>query len=153
MTAQGSSRACAPRDPAVTSRIMRQVKSRNTVPELALRRAVHARGGRYRLHAADVPGHPDLVVRSRKIAVFVDGDVWHGNPAECRRRGRESLAAMFPTRTDWWTNKIERNMARDQEVNQQLRERGWTVLRLWASDVLAAPDLAADLVLAELRKA
>ena len=71
-----------PQDPAVTSLIMSRVRSKNTKPELALRRAVHARGGRYRLHPTDVPGRPDMVVRSRKVAVFVDGDRWHGNPAE-----------------------------------------------------------------------
>lgn len=69
-----------PRDPDVTSHIMRAVRSKNTKPEMVLRRAVHARGGRFRLHAADVPGRPDMVVRSRKIAIFVDGDLWHGNP-------------------------------------------------------------------------
>ena len=130
---------------------MSQVRSRDTRPELVLRRAVHARGGRFRLHGADVPGRPDLVVRSRKVAVFVDGDLWHGNPAEWQRRGRDSLAAMFPTRTSWWVSKIERNMARDREVNQKLTEQGWRVLRLWASDILVDPDQAADRVLTLLR--
>lgn len=134
----------------MTSRIMSKVRSKDTRPELALRRAVHARGGRYRLHPADVPGRPDMVVRSRKVAVFVDGDLWHGNPAEWRRRGRTSLADMFPTRTDWWVNKIERNIARDRAVNQQLSEQGWTVIRLWASDIEQDPDRAAASVVAAL---
>lgn len=142
----------APRDPQVTSRIMRSVRSKDTKPELALRRAVHARGGRFRLHAADVPGHPDMVVRSRKVAVFIDGDLWHGNPDEWRRRGRAGLADLFPNRTAWWVEKIERNMQRDREVDRQLGERGWRVLRIWASDVMADPDAAARVVMTALRE-
>ena len=113
------------RDPDITSKIMSHVRSRDTKPELALRRAVHARGARYRIHPRDVIGKPDLVVRSRKVAVFVDGDLWHGNPAEWQRRGRRNLAAMFPNRTEFWVTKIERNMARDEEVNARLRASGW----------------------------
>ena len=133
-----------PRDPAVTSRIMRSVRSKDTKPELLLRRAVHARGCRYRLHAADVPGRPDMVVRSKKVAIFVDGDLWHGNPAEWRRRGRDNLAALFPTRTEWWVDKIERNIRRDREVDQQLQERGWRVIRFWASEIISDTDAVAD---------
>jgi DNA mismatch endonuclease (patch repair protein) len=147
---QGPARP-GPRDPAVTSRIMQAVRSSDTKPELALRRALHARGGRYRLHAADVPGRPDLVVRRRRVAVFVDGDLWHGNPAEWRRRGRTDLADMFPTRTDWWVAKIERNVQRDRRVDEQLHEAGWTVVRLWASEVSADAAAAADRVMVALR--
>ncbi|MHB1833792.1 MAG: very short patch repair endonuclease [Solirubrobacteraceae bacterium] len=145
------SRARIPRDPDITSRIMRSVRSQNTKPEVALRRAVHARGGRFRLHAADVPGRPDLVVRSRKVAIFVDGDLWHGNPQEWQRRGRANLADLFPSRTSWWVAKIERNIQRDRDVDHELQNRGWRVLRLWASDVIADPDAAADIVLTALR--
>jgi DNA mismatch endonuclease, patch repair protein len=131
---------------------MSAVRSKNTRPEVALRRAVHARGGRYRLHASDVPGCPDLVVRGRKVAVFVDGDLWHGNPAEWQRRGRTNLADLFPTRTAWWVQKIERNIQRDREVDQQLQDQGWRVVRLWASVILSDPDAAADLVITVLRE-
>ena len=131
---------------------MRSVRSKDTKPELVLRQAVHARGGRFRLHAADVPGHPDMVVRRRKVAVFIDGDLWHGNPDEWRRRGRASLADLFPSRTAWWVEKIERNMRRDREVDRQLGERGWRVLRIWASDVMADPDAAARVVMTALRE-
>ncbi len=147
----GSAAPRSSRDPAVTSRIMSRVRSRDTQPELTLRRAVHAKGGRFRLQARDVTGRPDLVVRARKVAVFVDGDLWHGNPEEWRRRGHDNLAAMFPTRTEWWVNKIERKVARDEEVNRQLAAQGWRVLRVWASDVLRDPDQAAERVLALLR--
>jgi len=129
---------------------MAAVRSKDSKAELALRRELHARGMRYRLHARDVPGRPDLVIRSRRFAVFVDGDMWHGN--EHRRRGMTSMAELFPTRTDWWVAKIERNMQRDQEVNEQLAADGWTVIRIWESEVLADPAKAADRVLDALRR-
>lgn len=152
MTKTEATPIARPRDPAVTSRIMSAVRAKDTKPELLLRRAVHARGGRYRLYAADVPGRPDLVVRGKKIAIFVDGDLWHGNPAEWRRRGKDGLAGLFPTRTQWWVDKIERNVRRDQDVNRELASRGWRALRLWASDIIADPDAAADRVMIALRE-
>lgn len=134
-----------PRDPAVTSRIMARVRSKDSKAELALRRALHARGFRYRLHGKEVLGRPDIVNRSRRLAIFVDGDMWHGN--EHHRRGLASLAELFPTRTQWWVAKIEANMRRDHEVTSTLRAQGWTVIRLWESDILADPTAAAQHVL------
>jgi DNA mismatch endonuclease (patch repair protein) len=131
-----------PRDSATTSRIMAAVRGRDTRPELALRRALHARGLRYRVNARNVPGRPDLVNSARKIAVFVDGDYWHGNPAEWRRRGFDSLEAQFPeAKRDFWVTKITGNIRRDQEVNETLTVNGWTVIRVWESELRA--DLAA----------
>lgn len=130
----------------MTSRMMSRVRNKDSKAELALRRALHAAGVRYRLHAPDVTGRPDIVIRSRRIAVFVDGDLWHGNPDEVRRRGRESLAELFPSRTEWWVAKIERTMARDREVTDTLRARGWKVIRLWEYDVLRDPVSCADTV-------
>ena len=126
---------------------MAKVRNKDSRAELALRRALHAAGLRYRLHAPDVLGRPDLVIRSRRLAVFVDGDLWHGNPDEVRRRGRASLAELFPTRTEWWVAKIERTMQRDREVTAALRDQGWTVLRLWEHDVLRDPQGCARTVL------
>lgn len=142
-----------PRDPAVTSAMMAKVRSKDTKAELALRRALHAAGVRYRLHARDLTGCPDLVNRSRKVAVFVDGDMWHGNPAEPARRGRNSFAELFPTRTDWWVAKIERNKARDVHVTAALTDAGYTVIRVWERDVLTDPDAAAAPVFKALRGA
>lgn len=139
------------RDPAVTQRIMRAVRSKDTKPEMILRRAIHAQGVRYRVHPRDVLGSPDIAVRSRKVAVFVDGDMWHGNPKEWERRGHPSMAEMFPTRTEWWVAKIERNVQRDREVTRGLEVAGWRVLRLWASDVLADPVGTANLVVRALK--
>lgn len=131
---------------------MATVRSKDSKAELCLRRALHAAGLRYRLHARDVPGRPDIVIRSRRLAVFVDGDMWHGNPEEVIRRGRSSLAELFPTRTEWWVAKIERNMTRDLEVTERLESDGWTVVRLWEHDVLADPTAAARKVLQAIGK-
>jgi len=134
----------------VTSRMMSRVRNKDSRAELALRRALHAAGLRYRLHAPDVLGRPDLVIRSRRLAVFVDGDLWHGNPDEVRRRGRGSLAELFPTRTEWWVAKIERTVRRDREVTDGLRSQGWRVVRLWEHDVLRDPEGCARTVLESL---
>lgn len=139
------------RDPAVTSRMMARVRSKDSRAELALRRELHARGVRYRLHARDVTGRPDLVHRRARLAVFVDGDFWHGNAH--RLRGLPRLEDLFPTRTDWWVTKITANVHRDTRVTEALREQGWTVLRFWESDVLRDPVAAADTVTAALARA
>lgn len=137
-------RRLGPRDREVTSRMMAAVKNKDSKAELALRHTLHARGLRYRLHARDVTGRPDIVIRSRRLAIFVDGDMWHGN--EHKRRGLSSLADLFPTRTEWWVDKIERNIRRDQQVNEQLAADGWTVIRIWESEILEDPQKAADRV-------
>jgi DNA mismatch endonuclease (patch repair protein) len=95
-------------------------------------------------------GCPDLAWRGRKVAVFVDGDMWHGNPAEPTKRGRASWAEVFPTRTEWWLAKIERNIERDRAVDAELARSGWRVLRLWESEVLADPVTSAAKVLSLL---
>lgn len=130
---------------------MARVRNKDSKAEIALRRALHASGLRYRLHARDVPGRPDIVIRRRKLAVFVDGDLWHGNPAEVARRGRTTLAELFPSRTEWWVAKIERTISRDREVGAALRSDGWIVVRLWEHDVLRDPAACAARVLDALR--
>lgn len=127
--------------------MMSRVRSKDSQAELALRRELHAAGMRYRLHARDVPGIPDIVVRRRQLAIFVDGDLWHRNPAEPGRRGRSSFAELFPTRTEFWLAKLERNVRRDEEVNARLMRDGWTVIRLWESEVLRDAAAAAGEIL------
>jgi len=104
---------------------------------------------RFRLHARDVLGKPDLVIRKYRLAVFVDGDFWHGNA--WRLRNLPSLEALFPTRTEWWVAKIRRNMERDAQVTAQLEAGGWRVVRMWESEVLRDPDRAAQRVIAALK--
>lgn len=129
---------------------MAAVKNRDSKAELSLRRALHRRGLRYRLHARDVLGTPDVVIRSRRIAIFVDGDFWHGNA--WRLRGLPDLASMFPTRTEWWVDKISRNIERDRRVTRMLTENGWCVIRVWESDVLSDPDGCARHVLDQIER-
>jgi DNA mismatch endonuclease (patch repair protein) len=140
----GSAEDTSRRDPAVTSRMMAAVRNKDSKAELALRRQLYARGLRYRLHARDLPGRPDLVVRKYRLAVFVDGDFWHGNAWKVR--GLARFEDQFPSNRDFWVAKIRRNMQRDQEVTATLVANGWTVVRLWESDVLASPAAAADRV-------
>ena len=111
------------RDPLTVSErsaVMKRVKGKNTAPEMSLRKALWAKGDRYRLHAGDLPGKPDIVFRKQKIAVFVDGEFWHG-----KKLSSERLAEMKP----YWRNKIGRNIARDAVTNQTLVELGWRVVR------------------------
>lgn len=139
-----------PRDAALTSRMMAQVKNKDTKPEMMLRKVLHRLGVRYRLHRKDVVGKPDLAIAKYKLAVFVDGDLWHGN--EHRVRGLNSIEALFPTNTAFWTEKIRANMARDSAVNDQLTREGWVVLRLWASEICRDPIGAALLVMERLQR-
>lgn len=136
------------RDPAITSRMMARVRNRDSKAELSLRTALHRAGYRYRLHARDLPGQPDIVFRSERLVVFVDGDFWHGNA--WRVRGLTALSELFPTRTDWWVAKIERNIARDREVEATLRKSGWAVVRVWESDVLVRCDELVECIVALL---
>jgi len=130
--------------------MMAAVRVKDTKAEMALRRALHRRGLRFRLHASDVFGRPDIVIRSRRLAVFADGDMWHGNA--WRLRGLNRLEDMFPNNTEFWTKKIRRNMERDREVTARLTEEGWTVVRVWESDILADPDAAAEKIVDALEK-
>lgn len=116
---------------------MRRVHGRDTAPEMKLRRALWRAGLRYRACPKDVLGKPDLVMASRRLAIFVDGDFWHGN--QWRRRGLSSLVGQFhkTASRSYWVDKIERNMKRDCSVTARLLEQGWTVVRYWESDLLS----------------
>lgn len=133
------------RDPAVTPRIMASVPSRDTGPELKLRRELHRRGLRYRLRSRLV-GKPDILFPGPRVAVFVDGDYWHGNT--WRLRGHDSLDAYLDTlpNSAFWRAKIGGNVRRDTRVTACLIADDWRVLRLWESDILRALRPCADLV-------
>lgn len=120
------------RDPQVTSKIMAAVKSRNTKPEVALRKALWHRGLRYRLHSR-LTGHPDIVFPGARVVIFVDGDFWHGNA--WRVRGMKSFDEQFlrHNNPEFWRKKITANMSRDQKVNDVLSREGWTVYRVFES--------------------
>jgi DNA mismatch endonuclease (patch repair protein) len=121
---------------------MARVKTRDTAPELAVRRAVWAAGVRgWRLHRA-LPGRPDLVWSAKRVAVFVDGAFWHGHPDYYRGQSGE-----------FWDKKIARNRARDDRVNVELTELGWQVLRFWDFEVERDPAACVETILAALDKA
>ncbi|NPC95228.1 very short patch repair endonuclease [Nocardioides sp. zg-DK7169] len=107
-------------------RNMQANRSRDTKPELAVRRLLHARGFRYRVAAAPVAGlrrRADIVFTKQRIAVFIDGCFWHG----CAEHGRKS----FRRNVDYWPAKIATNMARDLDTTAHLADAGWRVLRFW----------------------
>ncbi|MGZ8226298.1 MAG: very short patch repair endonuclease [Methylococcaceae bacterium] len=117
------------------SSIMRSVKSRNTQPEMMVRRMIHAMGKRYRLHRDDLPGKPDLTFpRLRKI-IFVHGCFWHGH--DCKRGAREPKINV-----DYWRNKIARNRFRDEDNRKKLNDLGWDVLAIWECELKNTERLA-----------
>lgn len=111
-------------DSKTRSRIMAGIRGKNTRPELVLRKALHRRGFRYRLHAKYIPGRPDLALRKYNAVVFVHGCFWHRHEG-CR------FATIPATRTEYWIPKFERNVARDEEVHSRLLEIGWRVATVW----------------------
>jgi DNA mismatch endonuclease (patch repair protein) len=118
--------------------------------ELALRRELWRRGLRYRLQPPGLPGRPDIVFYGCRVAVFCDGDFWHGRDLETRlaklARGHNA---------GYWVAKVTRNLERDREITFALEAAGWVVLRLWETDVLKDPAKIADRIqatIAEVRQ-
>lgn len=107
---------------------MAQVRSRNTSPEWLVRSALHRLGYRYRLHNSRLPGKPDLTFPSKRIALFVHGCFWHRHP-NCKR------AATPIAHQDYWLNKFERNVLRDNSNQSELKRMGWTVLIVWECEL------------------
>lgn len=117
---------------------MGRVRARDTKPEMVVRRAVHAMGYRYRLHAKDLPGKPDLVFRSQKKALFVHGCFWHRHPG-C------VLARLPKSRRDFWTPKLNANRLRDMKCERSLRDAGWGVLTIWECELGDVTQLKAKI--------
>jgi len=133
-----------------TSAVMRRVRSGGTGPEVELRRRLWRGGARYRLGARDLPGRPDLVFRTRKLAVFVDGDYWHGG--QWYRRGHTSLEEQLAgvRNPGYWLGKIRRNVERDLHSTEELLRGGWKVLRFWESGVRRDPEGCVELTVSAL---
>ncbi|QUP52264.1 DNA mismatch endonuclease Vsr [Ralstonia syzygii] len=110
------------------SEIMAQVRSRDTKPELLVRRLIYAMGYRYRLHAKDLLGKPDLVFRSRRKVVFVHGCFWHRHPG-C------ALARLPKSRREFWLPKLEANRERDIKNERALQDAGWNTLIVWECEL------------------
>lgn len=124
---------------------MRAVRTAETGPEELLAVALKATGLRFRRNDKAVFGVPDFVFRKAKLAVFVDGDFWHG-------RAWFKSGAAPATNSAFWISKFERNRRRDRLVNRELKRTGWTVLRLWASEVRKNSALSAARVQTRLRR-
>ncbi len=120
------------------SKAKRKNRKTDSQPEVLLRRALWQLGLRYRKNVKTMPGKPDIVFLSARVAVFCDGDFWHG-------RNWEALQAKLKrgSNPDYWIPKISRNMQRDVEHNETLESEGWLVIRLWESDIRQSPEDAA----------
>lgn len=115
-------------DSQTRSRIMSRIKGRDTKPELAVRRYLHSRGLRYKLHDGTLPGRPDMVFKSRKVAVFIHGCFWHAHSG-CPK------AHIPESRREYWQNKLQKNVIRDSRSIRQLRAMGWHVFVIWECQI------------------
>ena len=123
----------------IRSRIMSRIRSRQTEPEIAFRRYLWQRGWRgYRINLKNLPGKPDIVYTSKKVAIFIDGCFWH----KCPRCFVEPK-----TNKNYWIPKIERNIERDLEQNNLLRNLGWSVVRIWEHEIEEDMDKCAEKVI------
>jgi DNA mismatch endonuclease (patch repair protein) len=126
---------------------MSRVRSKDTKPEIAVRKAAHALGLRFRLHRRELPGTPDLVFPSRQTAVFVHGCFWH--------RHRCVRATTPATNVDYWAAKFDRNVRRDARNAAELRKLGWRCVRIWECQTKDSRKLAGIIcrkVIAKARK-
>ena len=126
------------RDKAITNKIMSSIPSKDTKPEMVLRRRLFQDGYRYRVNYKKLVGRPDIVFTKVRLAVFVDGDFWHGH--NWAIRGYESFEEELKRYSDYWRTKIVRNVERDKDVTIKLEDEGWTVLRIWESDIKKDED-------------
>lgn len=122
-------------DPEARSRLMARVRGKNTAPEIAVRRAAHAAGFRFRLHRRDLPGTPDLVFPKFRAAIFVHGYFWHWHGCS---KGREPKS-----RQEYWLPKIAANRVRDSVKQMQLEAAGWRTMTIWQCEIGPADALGA----------
>lgn len=119
--------------------IMRQIKSRDTTPELIVRKIVFRLGYRYRLHTKDLPCKPDIVFRSKRKIIFINGCFWHGH--DCLRGAR-----IPTTNIDYWKRKIQRNIERDKNCYEKIQNQGWRFLVLWECELKETKQLEKRLI-------
>lgn len=122
--------------PGDRSKHMAKIGSKDTRPELALRRALHKQGLRFRLHAKQLPGKPDLTFPRFKTIVFVHGCFWHRHLA-C------SVASVPKSNTEYWLDKFNKNIKRDREVKQKLEALGWRVIVVWECELRSRESVIA----------
>ncbi|WP_295654186.1 very short patch repair endonuclease [uncultured Mucilaginibacter sp.] len=110
------------------SLLMSKIRSKNTKPEMLLRKALWSLGIRYRIHNKLLQGNPDIVIKKHKLVIFIDGEFWHGYEWDKKRE-------KIKTNRDFWIAKIERNMQRDRANNHKLELLGYIVLRFWEKEI------------------
>lgn len=120
------------------SALMARIGPKNSKPEMVVRRLLHALGYRYRLHAKDLPGRPDVVFRSRKKAIFVHGCFWHRHPG-CAK------STTPKTRAEFWNSKFTANIERDLRVQEELEVMGWKFLVIWECEVSYKSEISRKL--------
>jgi DNA mismatch endonuclease (patch repair protein) len=123
-------------DSETRSRMMAGIRGKDTKPELALRRSLHALGFRYRLHAKGIPGKPDLVLPKYRAVIFVHGCFWHRHPG-CRYASTPAI------RPEFWASKFSANVARDSAVRSALLLAGWRVATIWECAMRSETGVAA----------
>lgn len=116
--------------PEQRTKNMKNIRSRDTKIECCLRRELWRRGYRYRKNYNELPGKPDIVLIKYKIAIFCDGEFFHGKDWEVLRLRLEKS-----NNSKYWLEKIARNRERDEEINKKLLSQGWTVIRFWGNDI------------------
>jgi len=136
-----------PASPHATAAARGSSRKTDTRCEVTLRKTLWAAGCRYRKNVPGLPGRPDVVFPGAKVAVFVDGDFWHGRDWETRQ---EKLSR--GTNPGYWVAKIQRNIERDRQNTGRLQEMGWTVLRFWESEIQSDPGAVARRVQEKLRE-
>ena len=127
---------------------MSHIRSKDSQIELRLRKALWHKGYRYRKNYKKLPGKPDIALTKCKIAVFCDSEFFHGKDWDNGLKDQ----IMRGNNSEFWINKISRNMERDREVNEQLTQLGWTVLRFWGKDILKDTDRCVDEIELAIRK-
>lgn len=127
-----------------TRQRMAHIHLKNGKAETILAKKLWHSGVRYRKNYKKLPGSPDIAITTQKIAVFVDGEFWHGQNWEERK-------PRLKTNREYWIEKIEENMARDRRNNETLERMGWRVFRFWEKQVLKDPDSCAKVVLSEIK--
>jgi len=117
---------------------MKQVKCKDSLIELLLRKELWKRGYRYRKNVTTIFGKPDIVFPKEKIAVFCDSEFWHGYKWDTKKHE-------IKTRKEFWMPKIERTIERDKEVSKYLRKNGWKVIRFWGKEIIKNTAKCADI--------
>lgn len=124
--------------PQQRSKNMSAIRSKDTKPEMIVRRGLWKRGFRYRLNHKRLPGHPDLVLKKYRTCIFVNGCFWHGHKVESGAIESSECCKIPNTNREFWIAKIRRNMERDKEDRQRLTEMGWHSITIWECELKPA---------------